>query len=56
MKCPKCGHAFPGRPKLLDDIKVRELKKSGLNNRQIADKFGVTRGAIQYSIKRGKKL
>ncbi len=53
MKCPNCGYEpAKGRPKKLNDVKVRELHRSGFSLSQIADKFGVTRGAIQASLRR----
>lgn len=41
-----------GRPKRLDDSEVKRLKKSGHSLAKIADKFGVTRGAVQAALKR----
>lgn len=54
MKCPKCGYHPPmGRPKKLDDARVRkEASKQGSSLSTLAYKFGVTRGAIQASLKR----
>lgn len=53
MKCPQCGYAPPkGRPKKLDDKKVKALRAKGLSLGQLAEKFGVTRGAIQAALKR----
>ncbi len=53
MKCPKCGYAPPiGRPKKLDDKKIKALKLSGKSLADIAIKFGVTRGAVQAALKR----
>ena len=55
MKCLKCGYEPPkGRPKALDDKKVAKLKKDGKSLAEIAENFGVTRGAIQASLKRSK--
>ncbi len=52
-RCPNCGWSPPrGRPKALDDAKVRKLRKQGKSLAYIADKFGVTRGAIQKALKR----
>ena len=52
-KCPNCGYEPPkGRPKKVDDVKVRNLREKGLSLQQISDKLGVTRGAVQASIKR----
>jgi transposase len=52
-KCPQCGYEPPnGRPKKLDDKKVKQLKKAGFSLSQIAKKFGVTRGAVQAALKR----
>lgn len=55
MKCPKCGYdstGVIGRPKELDDKKVRKLRAKGRTLREIADKLGVSLGAIQKSLKR----
>lgn len=53
-KCPNCGYEPPrGRPQKLDDKKIKRLKASGKSLSEIAEKFGVTRGAIQASLKRG---
>jgi len=53
MKCPKCGYAPPlGRPKGLDDKKVRKLILDGWSLRAIAAHLGVTHGAVQASMKR----
>jgi DNA-binding CsgD family transcriptional regulator len=58
MKCPTCGQEIPGpvgRPKSLDDKEVVRLKRSGkLSNRKIADKLGVSEGAIRKALKRSK--
>lgn len=52
-KCPNCGYAPPrGAPKKLDDKKVKALKAKGRSLAQIAEKFGVTRGAVQAALKR----
>ena len=52
-KCPNCGYQGPvGRPKKLDDKKVKKLKAQGKSLAEIAAKFGVTRGAIQAALKR----
>lgn len=52
-KCPQCGYMPPkGRPKMLDDKKVKKLKASGHSLADIAEKFGVTRGAVQAALKR----
>jgi predicted DNA-binding protein YlxM (UPF0122 family) len=53
VKCPNCGYEPErGRPKTLDDKKIRKLRIQGKSLAQIAEKFGVTRGAIQASLKR----
>lgn len=53
MKCPKCGYHPPiGRPKKLNDKEVVRLHKKGWSLSKIAEKFSVTRGAIQASLKR----
>jgi len=55
MKCPNCGYEPPrGRPKKLNDKKVKELSRKGLSLAEIAEKFGVTRGAVQAALKRDK--
>ena len=54
-KCPACGYEPPkGRPKKLDDRKVQAARKKGLSLAELAEKFKVTRGAIQAALKRGK--
>ncbi len=55
--CPNCGHTYTetkciGRPKKLDDRKILEMRKKGKSLAEIAHKYGVTRGAIQASLKR----
>lgn len=53
MKCPNCGYEPPrGRPKKLDDAKIRALHAKGKSLRTIAEHFGVTHGAVQASLKR----
>lgn len=53
MKCPNCGYKPPiGRPKKLDDKKILSMKRQGKSLAEIADKFKVTRGAIQAALKR----
>jgi len=53
MKCPNCGYEpLRGRPKKMDDKKVRKMRKAGNSLAEIADKFGVTRGAVQASLAR----
>lgn len=52
-KCPQCGYEPPrGRPKKLDDEKVKRLRAKGLSLREMADKLGVTEGAIRAALKR----
>jgi biotin operon repressor len=56
-RCPTCGQEIPGpvgRPKTLDDKEVARLKKKGLSGRAIAEKLGVTEGAIRKALKRLK--
>jgi transposase len=54
-KCPQCGYEPPkGRPKKLDDAKVKKLRKEGLSLRAIAAKLGCTEGAVRVSLKRAK--
>lgn len=56
MKCPKCGYEPPrGRPKKLNDKAIRKLKLNGWSLADLADKYKVTRGAIQASLKRTNK-
>lgn len=53
MKCPNCGYEPPrGRPKELDDKDIKKMKRKGKSLAEIAEKYGVTRGAIQASLKR----
>jgi len=53
MTCAKCGYSPPrGRPKKLDDAEVRKLHAKGLSLGAIADKLGVTRSAVQASLRR----
>lgn len=53
MKCPQCGYQPPrGRPKKLNDAKVKALHAKGLSLREIAAKLGVTHGAIRASLER----
>ena len=55
-KCPQCGYEPPkGRPKKLDDKHVRGAHRQGLSLAEIASNWGVTRGAIQASLKRSAK-
>lgn len=57
MKCPNCGYQPPkGRPKKLDDAKVKKLRAKGLSLAQIAETLDVTRGAVQAAIKRIEKV
>lgn len=56
MECPKCGYKpNMGRPKKLDDKKIRKLALTGWSLTALATQFEVTRGAIQASIKRAIK-
>jgi transposase len=41
-----------GRPKKLNDKKIKALSKEGWSLKAIATSFGVTRGAIQAALKR----
>jgi transposase len=53
MKCPNCGHEpTKGRPKKIDDAKVRKMRKAGKSLAEISKKFDVTRGAVQASLNR----
>lgn len=47
----ECAH-LKGRPKKLDEVKIMKLRLAGKSLAEIADKFGVTRGAIQSVIRR----
>ena len=52
-KCPNCGYEPPkGRPKKLDDKKVKAERKKGKSLANLAKQFSVTRGAIQAALKR----
>jgi transposase len=52
-KCPNCGwEPTKGRPRKLDDAKVRKLREQGKSLAEIAKKFGVTRGAVQAALNR----
>lgn len=56
MICPKCGYSSAGRigrPKHIDDKRVAKLRAKGKTLAEIAKKLGVTRGAIQASLRRG---
>lgn len=57
-KCPKCGYIPPrGRPKKLDDKAIKKLYfKEGWSLSAISSQYGVTRGAIQASLKRSKEF
>lgn len=59
IKCAKCGHEYNppknkplGRPKKLDDKMVKIMRKRRWPLSRIANHFGVSRGAVQASIKR----
>ena len=55
MKCPHCGYEpTRGRPKRLDDRMIGKLRKKGQSLSEIAKKLGVTRGAVQASLKRAE--
>lgn len=41
-----------GRPKKSDDNEIKELRKQGLSLNQISSKIGVSKGAVQYSLRR----
>lgn len=52
-KCPQCGYEPPkGRPPKIDPDEVKRLKKKGLSNVAIAEKLGVTEGAVRAACKR----
>lgn len=56
MKCTNCGYAPPrGRPRKLDDARILKYHEKGYSLYRIADTMGVTRGAIQASLKRSIK-
>jgi predicted DNA-binding protein YlxM (UPF0122 family) len=53
MKCPNCGFERPkGRPQKLNDQMIRVLRSKGWSLGELAEKFEVSRGAIQFSLKR----
>ena len=53
MKCPNCGYEpTKGRPKKLNDAKIKKMSRAGRSLAEIAEKFKVTRGAIQAALKR----
>lgn len=55
-RCPQCGYEpAKGRPKKLNDAAIKKLKAKGKSLADIAEKYGVTRGAIQAALKRTKK-
>lgn len=55
MKCPQCGYEPPmGRPKKLDDQKVKAMRAKGFSLSQMAAKFDVTAGAIRAALKRAR--
>lgn len=55
MKCPNCGYEPPkGRPKKVDDKRVKKLRAKGKSLREIAAELGVTHGTIQAALKRLK--
>lgn len=52
-KCPQCGYEPPrGRPPKLDAGKAKTMRARGLTFRAIAEKLGVTEGAIRAAVKR----
>lgn len=64
--CPKCGHVNNqcvqcghvrrrGAIQKLNDKKVRSLRNKGLSLAELAEKFEVTRGGIQASLRRSSK-
>lgn len=56
MKCPQCGYERKaGRPKKLNDASVLCQYVLGQSLAKIAKQRGVTRGAIQASLKRSAK-
>lgn len=56
MKCPQCGYApKKGRPKKIDDAKVRAMRKRGATLSEIAHHFNVTRMSVHHSLKRKNK-
>jgi hypothetical protein len=59
MICPSCnksGYVRPkmGRPIEVDDAKIRRLFGGGYNQCQISRMLGISRGAVQASLKRTK--
>lgn len=57
--CPWCGHKPPeakrGRPRKLDDAKVRSMNRQGWSLAEIAKVLKVSKGAVQASLKRSGK-
>lgn len=54
-KCPNCGWSPPkGRPREIDEKKVRRLRKKGLGIREIARELGVSHGAIRKVLARAQ--
>jgi len=52
MKCPQCGYQPPrGAPKKFDHEKAKAMRKKGLSYRAIAEKLGVTDGAVRAALK-----
>jgi transposase len=55
MKCPNCGYQPPrGAPRKLDPERAAKLRAKGLTYRAIAEKLGVTEGAVRAALKRSK--
>lgn len=60
VNCPICGKPgyvppAKGRPKKTNDAAILAAKKRGRSLAQIADRYGITRGAVQAALKRAKK-
>ena len=56
MKCPQCGYQPKrGRPKKLPDKQIRNLVNKKYSLAEIAEIYGVTKGAIWSSLQRSKK-
>lgn len=56
--CEKCGHKPAekqlGRPKTIDDAAVKFFRRMGWSMAKIAAEMGVSKGAVQGSVKRTK--
>jgi len=54
-RCPQCGYQPPrGAPRKLDREKAAKLRDKGHTFRAIAEKLGVTEGAVRAALKRAR--